>query len=351
MAALDIELRASARWRRKDCQATDPHHVRRAANGNLTLYKALRDVGTISGKFSILVRGLRRRLPEAKTLCWPLKHGSAIGTLRTWGHARRQSVMRTKADVCRPLQVYGFTPRAGPMMEIGLRQDGELKTRRAAAALIKPLHVGMTIQKGDNALSGTRDRDGPDRHQWPAFDVGACHGVVTAGAAGGAGRKERDGFPARAGAGVGSRQIPVHRADRDHAGRRAVGRVFRRHAGSAFDQPAGRGRIVARHGRCDRRRHRRHRDHLRLADHRRTGAEADRAARSGSGGGQGRAGHDAAGEDLVAAGVVARSLGQGAAVAARPARRGRGARSAKTKSALWWWKPRMPACSSPARRR
>ena len=77
------------------------------------------------------------------------------------------------------------------------------KPRRGRAALIKPLSIGMTARKkGDNALSGTRDRHGPDRHQWPAFDVGACHRLVTAGTARGAGRKERHGFPPRAGAGV-----------------------------------------------------------------------------------------------------------------------------------------------------
>jgi hypothetical protein len=36
-------------------------------------------------------------------------------------------MMRTKADVYRPLQVYGFTPWASTTMQIGPRQDDELK--------------------------------------------------------------------------------------------------------------------------------------------------------------------------------------------------------------------------------
>src|SRR5258707_9876045 len=36
---------------------------------------------------------------------------SANGTFRTWRDVRLESVMRTKADVRRPLQVYGFTPQ------------------------------------------------------------------------------------------------------------------------------------------------------------------------------------------------------------------------------------------------
>jgi hypothetical protein len=35
---------------------------------------------------------------------------SLSGTFRTWRDVRLESVMRTKADVRRPLQVYGFTP-------------------------------------------------------------------------------------------------------------------------------------------------------------------------------------------------------------------------------------------------
>jgi len=35
---------------------------------------------------------------------------SPVGTFRTWREVRLESVMRTKADVRRPLQIYGFTP-------------------------------------------------------------------------------------------------------------------------------------------------------------------------------------------------------------------------------------------------
>jgi hypothetical protein len=37
-------------------------------------------------------------------------HESGCGTFRTWSHVRFESAMRTKADVHRPLQNYGFTP-------------------------------------------------------------------------------------------------------------------------------------------------------------------------------------------------------------------------------------------------
>ena len=76
--------------------------------------------------------------------------------------------------------------------------------------------------------------------------------------------------------------------------------------------------------RCHWRRGRRHRHHLCVADRRRTGAEADRAARSRSDRREGCTRHGLVGKDLAAAGVAARSFRQGAAVAARTPRRGRG---------------------------
>ena len=36
---------------------------------------------------------------------------SVPGTFRTWRDVRLESVMRTKADVRRPLQIHGFTPQ------------------------------------------------------------------------------------------------------------------------------------------------------------------------------------------------------------------------------------------------
>src|SRR5688572_1393798 len=95
--------------------------------------------------------------------------------------AKRTSIVRSKVHALE-----------ATTMEIGLRPDDELEARRRDAALIKPLSMwNKHPQKGDNALSGTRDRDGPDRHQWPAFDVRVGHRLVTAGAAGGTRRKER----------------------------------------------------------------------------------------------------------------------------------------------------------------
>jgi hypothetical protein len=41
-------------------------------------------------------------------------HGAScqlLGTFRTWVHVRLESVVRTKADVCRPLQVHKITPK------------------------------------------------------------------------------------------------------------------------------------------------------------------------------------------------------------------------------------------------
>jgi len=38
-------------------------------------------------------------------------HESVVGTFRTWRDVRLESAMRTKADVRRPLQIYGFTPQ------------------------------------------------------------------------------------------------------------------------------------------------------------------------------------------------------------------------------------------------
>ena len=165
------------------------------------------------------------------------------------------------------------------------------------------------------------------------------------------GREGRPRLAARAGARLRSRKIPLHRADRHHADRRALGRVLRRHARPAAVAMAGRTRPVARPGRRHRRRPRRRHHHLCLADRRRTRAEADRAARSRIHRRQGRAGDERDGEDLAAAGVAARPFRQGAALAARPSRRGRRSASARRKSARWWSRPNMPACSSPARRK
>ena len=206
-------------------------------------------------------------------------------------------------------------------------------------------------KKRDNALSGTRDRRGPDHYQRPAFDVGTRHRFVAAGAAGGAGREECHRLAPRFGAGVGPRQVSLHRADRDYADRRAVRRIFRRHARPAFDQFPGRIRFVARPRRCGRRRRRRHAHHLRVADRRRTGAEADRAARSRSGRGARRALHDVACADFAYPScgcwiARARRCCGCSASAAKPR-----TRSAKTKSARSWSRPKTPACSSPAKRK
>jgi hypothetical protein len=45
---------------------------------------------------------------------------SAFGTFRTWCDVRLESVMRTKADVRRPLQIYRFTPWLAGSSALGL---------------------------------------------------------------------------------------------------------------------------------------------------------------------------------------------------------------------------------------
>jgi hypothetical protein len=55
-----------------------------------------------------LERGARSAI--RRPTCGALSIGmTGCGTFRTWGYARLESVMRTKADVVR-FQVYEFTP-------------------------------------------------------------------------------------------------------------------------------------------------------------------------------------------------------------------------------------------------
>ena len=129
-------------------------------------------------------------------------------------------------------------------------------------------------------------------------NVRTGHRFVATGATGGAGREKRQRFPPRACPRIRSRQISFDGPDRNHPHRRPVRRVFRRHARFAADGPVDRCRMVARRGRCHRRRHRRHCHHLRIPHHGRTGAQADCAARSGIGGRARGARPDAACEDL-----------------------------------------------------
>ena len=114
------------------------------------------------------------------------------------------------------------------------------------------------------------------------------------------------------------------RTDRHHAGRRAVRRLLRRHARPAAVAASGRIRRADAYVRLAWRRHRRGAHHLWLADRRRAGAQADRAAQPG--------GHrcaGGAGDDLLAR--VAAPLvflldisGRARPVAARPEGRIRG---------------------------
>ena len=137
-------------------------------------------------------------------------------------------------------------------------------------------------------------------------------------------RPRRQGRRPRPGAWLQSRQVPVVGADRHHPGRRSVRRLLRRHA----RRPAGRVPGLDRHSRKRRRparrRHRRRHHHLFLADRRRTGAQADRAARSRTRRRQGRSGDDHPRHRLGAPGLPARHFRPRHPVAAWPARRKRG---------------------------
>ena len=205
--------------------------------------------------------------------------------------------------------------------------------------------------KSSRVVSGTCDRHRPDRRQRPALDVGTCDRFVSPCAACGAGREGRKRIASRAGAGVRSRQIPLHGTNRHHADRRAVGRLFRRDARPAPVAMAAGTRCATELCRCHRRRRRRHRHHLCVADRRRTGAEADRAARSRSDRREGctrdESGWQRSRCRWCGCSIVpARCCCGCSDTAARP-RTG----SARPRSRPWSWRPKMPACSSPAKRR
>src|SRR5258707_6192850 len=70
----------------------------------------------VGGRFSEKRCGPSRRCAQNASaalenfVCYPQKtFSTASGTFRTWRDVRLESVMRTKADVRRPLQIYGFT--------------------------------------------------------------------------------------------------------------------------------------------------------------------------------------------------------------------------------------------------
>jgi hypothetical protein len=59
-------------------------------------------------------------------------HESVHGTFRKWRNVRLESGMRTKADVRRPLWIYGFTPW------LSRAYEGELRTGYERSMLSPP---------------------------------------------------------------------------------------------------------------------------------------------------------------------------------------------------------------------
>src|SRR5258708_399933 len=100
---------------------------------------------------------------------------SPIGTFRTWRDVRLESAMRTKADVRRPLQIYGFTPQqtfseacVAPLRPALILPDGQIshlpvqphlqKYFPSRLTQITSISLTVSFHRGaDRASSRTRD--------------------------------------------------------------------------------------------------------------------------------------------------------------------------------------------------
>ena len=121
-----------------------------------------------------IVLGARQRGDRMEILFGAV-HESAYGTFRTWRDVRLESVMRTKADVRRPLQIYGFTPQqtfseacGAPLRPALILPDGQISHSAVQSRSQKYFHSRFTqitsisppsrpTERGDRASSRTRD--------------------------------------------------------------------------------------------------------------------------------------------------------------------------------------------------